>query len=490
MSLAEEFASIADPTFADYTRLMPEDRSMIYKQYVRIQPNGGTSNINSGTSVFQISDLANWYLLRDAFILQTFQLQSNVGGAGWNTLPVNDPGTALMSGGFNIWSNLLLKYAGQPLHEEFKTTPGMIANMIGLCEYSEDYTSTGGTASGFIPDLGDGSATSTLTETVNTTADATALGANLGALMAQIQPKLVNNELNYNKGHFIREQLAASTAGPTATYQTQALYLRDVVGFCKDVKVAMKGGIIELYLYKESNQSRIIFSANGQAGGSGANTQYRVYLTNLELWIPQVKPNTILGAKLDAAIIENKQSEFTFRDWCLQDYTEPLATQLKHTPFNISNPKRLIYAMTSDASQNDQTQNAGIFNHYNLVKFNVQLNGRPYPQEPMQPNFLAGAYTREYHDFLEIFGKSSPQFGMDHASVVNWKRFGTIYPMLCVDLSKRDVNQDAADENTIQRVDTNVTLGSTPAAAPHSWILLEVERKALLSAFGRKVTVV
>ena len=99
----------SDPTFADLNRITPEDRSLIYDQYVQVPPNGGNSVVTNNQQQFQVQDMSNWYVLHDAGVLPTLKIQKSINGAGPVNLDNTDGPVALTNGGWNLFSDIVMK---------------------------------------------------------------------------------------------------------------------------------------------------------------------------------------------------------------------------------------------------------------------------------------------------------------------------------------------------------------------------------------------
>ena len=386
--MAAEPTPYEPPMWADLNKVPVKDESTIYDQSMRIPFNGNLASVDTMPRLtFQNSDKSNWYDYSRAYLLVVGKITQSNG----NALAAGTS-AALMNGGWNLFRRPTLTYGGQPLHVPEKDFCGHIANVQGLAEFSEDYARSGASSSGFYPDTADGSTGITGLSFV-TSADATAT-ANVGALMTQIAAKMSFNPELYNQGYAQRSGLAVQSA-----LQSFVLPLREVFGFLKHTQFAMRGELMELTLDRETNNARIIHATAGAPAG------LKFVMTNVELWVPQVRPSVIEGAILDLKTEAGFVTRVPYKDTRAYILDNCTKTSVQWNPADLKNPEKLVFAMYDTTADTDQTINAGIYKPFALSKFLVRLNGTQYPALALEPDFASKSYARSYHDFLELFGK-------------------------------------------------------------------------------------
>jgi hypothetical protein len=463
-----ESHEVISPMFADLSKIPIKDDSVIYDQYLQIPFNGNLASVDTVPRItFQNSDRSNWYDYSRAYVLVTGKVTKSDGTA----LGAADT-AAVMNGGWNLFRRPGFKYGGQSLHVPEKDYCGQIANITGLLEYSEDYVRAGATSAGFYPDTADGT-TGITGLSFNVAADAAVTGGTVGALMAQIAPKIIYNPELYNQGFAQRSVAAAGSA-----LQSFVLPLRDIFGFLKDNHIAMRGELMELTLDRETNNARILHTVAGAAAG------LKFQMTNIEMWVPQVKPKLALEAQLDLMTAEGFKTKLAYKDWRVYYLDNGTQTSVNWNPASVKNPQRIVFAMYDTTADTDQKVNAGVYKHSALTSFLVRLAGHQFPERPLKPDFASNSYGRVYHDMLELFGKSDPTFGVDHGSVINQKRFKDLYPFFAVDLSKR--NSSINNVGDLLRLDLE---GVVDNSAKSLVCLVETDEEFILEGVGKGVRV-
>ena len=383
---------------------------------------------------------------------------------------------AIINSGWNLFTKPTLTYNGQPLQVPEKPVPGHIANIIGLSEYSEDYVRAGATGSGFYPDTGNGD--TNITPLVFATGSTAALTTtNVGTLLTSITAAngLLYNQEIYNEGFARRSAICG-----TSNIITWELPLREIFGFLKHNQFAMRGQVIELNLQRETNNARLIHATSG----STPNLQFA--FTNIQMWVPRVQASIPVELSLNKAIEAGLQTRVAFGDWREFILANDTQTSFTWNVGMIKNARRLVFTTYDSTADSSQTVNAGIYNNWGISNFYVTVAGVNYPATQHTPNFTTKSYARSYHDFLEMFGKSNPTLGFDHGSIVNYKRFGSLYPFFCVDLSKRPkpIN-DIGDLQQIYIYDSFAN-----AAAKTCVCLVETDEEMVLKGFGQDLQIV
>lgn len=467
--MAAEPIQIESSMWADLSKVPMEDKSTMYDQYTRIPLNGNLAGIKEAPRyTFQNSDKANWYDYSRSYLFAVGKITQSNG----NALAAGTS-AAVVNSGWNLFRKPTATYGGQPLHVPEKDHCGHIANIQSLAEFSEDYARSGASSSGFYPDTADGS-TGITGLSFTTAADPAVTGANVGALMTQIAAKIVYNPEAYNQGYAQRSALANQSA-----LQSFILPLRDVFGFFKHNQFAMRGELFEFTIDRETSDARMIHATADAPAG------LKWEFTNIELWVPQVRPSVIEGAKLDMQIASGFVTRVPFKDTRAYVFDNGTKTSVQWNPANLKNPEKLIFAMYDTTADTNQTVNAGIYKPFGLTKLITRLNGTQYPNLALEPDFAAKSYARSYHNFLELYGKSDPTKGLDHGSIINYKRFGEIYAFHGIDLSHR--NNSVDDSTVLYRLDIEATVDATPKKIV---VLVETDEELKLVGSGTGVKIV
>ena len=456
-----------------------EDRSIVYEQFAAIYPTSNLSNIDTVPRITcQASDRSNMYIPSMAYIRVEGHIAKSDGSP---LLTADNANVALMNGGWNLFRRPTLTYDGAPLHVPEKDLCGALANINGLGSFSEDYTKTGATASGFYPDVGNGAANN---GPINTAADGAALGANVGALAAQLAPKLAAGHLTFNSGWVKRQALTNHKAGPSTGFgssnQTLILPLRDVLGFCRDYIGPLRGGLLEFSVDRETNAARYIHAAGGPAG-------MKFVITNFELWIPIIRPESKVAAYMNLMIADGFQTILDYTDWRIFTLDNGNKQAVVWNPFDVARPTRVVFAMYDSTADTDQTKNACIFVNGMMKRFNVRLSGKQFPERLHEPDFADNKHGRLYHDFLATFGKLDPTMGTDHSSIVDYKLFKDLYALFCVDLTHREI--PASELGSLYRLDIEGFMDDG-VTMKNLICMVETEEKIILRGNGDKIEVI
>ncbi len=456
-----------------------EDKSIVYEQFAAIYPTSNLSNIDTVPRITcQASDRSNMYIPSMAYI----RVEGHIAKSDDAPLVAGDAAkVALMNGGWNLFRRPTLTYDGTPLHVPEKDLCGALANLNGLGSFSEDYTRTGATASGFYPDVGNGAANNA---PIDVTADAANVGANIGAVAAQLAPKLAAGHLTFNSGWIKRHALTnykpGAATGFGSSSQTLILPLRDVLGFCRDYVGPLRGGLLEFSVDRETNAARYIHAAAGPPG-------MKFVITNFELWIPIIRPDSQVAATMNLMIASGFQNKIDYKDWRIFTLDNGNKQNVVWNPLNVARPTRVVFTMYDSTADTDQTKNAGIFVNGLMTRFNVRLSGKQFPERLHEPDFANNKHGRLYHDFLAAFGKVDPTMGTDHSSIVDYRLFKQLYPLFCVDLSRREIS--VSDLGSLYRLDIEGYMEDA-ATQKNLVCMVETEESIILRGEGDKIKVI
>ena len=464
---------IIDPMFADLSKSPIKDDSVIYDQYVKVPLLANASAISTATQLkWQVSDRSSWYDYSRAYIIVNVQVARSFNPTVGLTATDS---VAFASSGWNLFRRPRLTYGGQLLHADSKDLIGSLVNITSLLEYSEDYTRAGASMSGFYPDTGTGATiTSPLVLGAGSAATAVANSADVMTALA-LATNFSYNQEQFNEGFARRAAAVAAVpfnvgVGNTVSF---VLPLREAFGFLKHNHFAMKGEVLDFTIDVESSKSRALQAT----AGSNANIVWQ--LTSAEMWVPIVKPALALELYLTQQTAAGAKNIITYKDWSIFALTGHASTSIQYTPANVKDPQRVVFAMSDALAESTQTVSPSIYPNFSLTDLVFKLNGRSYPENRIQPDFANKLYGRAYHDMLELFGKSNPNIGFDHGSIINYKRFGDLYSLFCADISKRDSSLNNVGE--MLRLDVE---GTVAATAKTLLVLVECDRQLVLEGSG------
>ena len=152
---------------------------------------------------------------------------------------------------------------------------------------------------------------------------------------------------------------------------------------------------------------------------------YKIKIKDMKLYFNRIK----ITPDAHAALIKHKPMYMNTKT-VMKTY--PLAKGLTSYSFNIQNqgklPKTLIFAQVESISYSgDYHSNPYDFQHFNINKLNLRINGKSIPSDGLHPNFSAGLVSREFQ-YLFL---NSGAYRIDRGNCINYEKFKkgyTIFP--------------------------------------------------------------
>ena len=176
-----------------------------------------------------------------------------------------------------------------------------------------------------------------------------------------------------------------------------------IFGFCKTFKKIKKGLGFELQL-KTSNEKKNNFFTN-----NALINNVNVIINSFYLYIPSLVPSAEQQQMFNEAIREN--FTLSFDAWITD--RKPINTGNEYqldigSASNINIPLNLRVAHQTTQRENPARPiiqfNNAIFDHVDVKKYFVEIDGVRYPKDPIETNFSDNKYLDQYRD-LKIFYK-------------------------------------------------------------------------------------
>ena len=206
------------------------------------------------------------------------------------------------------------------------------------------------------------------------------------------------------------------------------LQLEDIFGFCKTFKKITKNLGFHLTL-KTNNLQNIIYTTIAEA------TPIDVTINNLYLFVPIITPNSETQVLFNESIKNN--FSMTFDSW----YTErKIVTDGGEFQVDIASsqstnsPKYLIAAHQTEVrvGTSNKRNNVSVFDHVDVTKYFVEIDGYRYPKESVVTNFGENDYLDQYRDLKSFYEEYVGEQLMN--PFISYTDMKDKYPIQVVDL--------------------------------------------------------
>ena len=175
------------------------------------------------------------------------------------------------------------------------------------------------------------------------------------------------------------------------------LYLEDIFGFCKTFKKVTKNLGFHLML-KTNDLQDIIYTSMVE--------DIKVTINNLYLYIPNLIPS------VETQVLFNEATQNNYKISYDEYFTErrlisDMIVQVDiGSSQKVNSPKYLICAhqLKDRIDTPISTKNVAIFDHLNLKKYYVEIDGQRYPRDGVLLNYDQNDYIEQYKD-LKLFFK-------------------------------------------------------------------------------------
>lgn len=454
------------------------DSSVQRYEYVKYNPVQQQQDLDTvGRIDFQITDKTNYWVLSHARIEHELSLVKT-NGAAYPAAAFKqnnaENAAALINSGYNLYDQVRLRLENK-LVEEVRYA-GITTTIKNLIKYTMDYSESAATNTHWFIDTGLG-------------AGMEGLLVSTAAITAEYEGKVINAAeiaIPINKSGFYLRSTIQNNGG---TFRL-LLNLNEMFGFLSDNQVVITGNQIDIELTPDKEWNRLIHRVNG--GGAGNDAQIKI--NKMHLWIPKVVPSTEMNLKLLKYLESGAETLYQFHQWSGHRLSVNNTDNFRWDITTIkSKPVAVIVAFQSDGKYTSQLQNGGIFDHAQLNRLYVDVNGHKYPERDLEPTFAAGQalaggdnFTREYMNLLQFAMKCDTNNCID-GSVINYQSFKSLYPLFVVDVSKRD--ETIADNATSYRLEVDVKFTAGANFTGRCYAVVITEEMVSFKGVGRTIDV-
>lgn len=329
----------------------------------------------------------------------------------------NDPNNkaTVSNNGINDFDYARLDYENTEM--ESIEHVGITTTILNLTEFSGDVSDTVASQLLWYLDTFDGTNTNPyIYEEENKNVKLKELDESIGSIVSKIKqnPK-------YNNGFFKRWNLTKNKQ-----IIVKFIPLSNIFRFARDVNKVLNGDIkIEL----RKNKTKNILHAK-EVGN------YKYEISYVSLWIPIVKPSLETELYLSKILISINPS--IIYGWnAINTYRSNIQTSSTGSwsigTYHHKISKVFIVFSKKDREQNFVKSNM-IFDNMNLKTIHIKINGEKIPKYEYSVDFSKNDYQRLY----EAFQSCNYKEGLDEGTCVNYKDFGSIYPIICFDITKEN----------------------------------------------------
>ena len=398
---------------------------------------------------FYTRDLDQWLLPHKSYILIKGKLVKEDG-----TSFSESDDIALVNNGFSVFRRANY-FVNDQLLESVDFVPVGTA-VLGLTEFSDDYTRSVATQMFWYRDTGSGSA---IRQKYTATMNADTVS--------------VNDNPEYNLGFAIRQALCSG--GKTVT---MLLPLSHLFGFCKDIHKSFRGLKHTVKFDKNYNASMIHASSDIKA---------KFQINFMSWWVPILKPILTTLARLESELASGASAKLF---WEGVSVYRSDARNDQHPRWRVASsankPSHIFVVMQQIDREANSAFNSGIFDHLNLERAQVRINSVQFPKEEFEADFTnENDYQRLYHSFLEAGMK---MLDADTGSQVNYVDFKTLYPILHFDASHHEDSLYAS--STTADIEVRLQLRTPPTSTYYIYCIILSERFLTLQGVENKMQII
>lgn len=407
---------VENPMFSAYDEAVLKDESINLLEYVKITPD---TPANNPQLIFRNQDKSNWYLPSEAFLELTLDckdFRKSDGVAAPNQANVAlDPNDdiALINNGWHLFSDARLRANQQEI--EFKRLVGEGSTILSVVNYSQDYSSSVASMSYWHPDNGTN-------------------GVNADATTPNITSLANLENINLGQRSRVIRKVAGTNAGDFR--YTILLKLSEAFGFLRDVHIPFIGIQWELDLNRNSNMSQLLFGSQTPAVPI-TNGTITFLNGGCKLWMPRVKPSLETERRILSKFESGETHPLAWREYKVHNSGE-LENEVHFDIPSMTNKPAMVYVAFKRIDQGTSTlRNYGVYPNLNLKQIYLEINGKRYPENPIDCDYATNSYARAYLQLMATNAKCDAS-NCDMGSVLSYQNFKENYAIYAIDVSKTD----------------------------------------------------
>ena len=406
----------------------PVDNTTTKTNIIYIDPTNGQnqSNLNKGQVIrfnytgedkfIRMGSPRSGFRIRAGFITQS--------PAGTNA---HDANTTLASNWFaHMFSAFKLRLGSSDIETVDK--PGVVMDILRSTK-GLDYRQRSGECYGYIPDEGNGAASSVA---INATATWTAGAAYPAATTVVNCTSVTSNNNNFNNGFKRRKEKYNYTAGNDEVREVEEFIpLSDCFGFCEYYDRVLKyiGIQFELTRKSETDKNASIFGGAGTTIMFGDNATTGILELRLELeeYIPSLEVEKVLNERFSKGPVD---AVFLERSCDSKNISDQQTYDMSETKYSVP---RYVFVVakgtTGGADQNLPTANFQLCRHANMKEIKVILDSREYPDKSQNADFDKNQYSAFYQAFAGVCES------MGGSCAISAKEYRDLYSIFAIDCS-------------------------------------------------------
>ena len=375
----------------DITKPIPEDDSIYEYEYKEYNPIVRT-NYTTGSVVITIEAQDIYTHPSESYLIIDGLLEKADGSGRYDN---GNHITLINNGMMYLFSDVRYHLASHEI--EVLQNPGHATTMLGMLEYTDDFSKSQGLNQLWAKDTGTGEAV----------VDNKGFGSRHNYIIGLVDRAA-------NKGNF-----------------SFKIPLKHFLGFCEDYTKVLYGMQQRLTLTL-ANNNNVIFRAGAVAEG-------KINLQRIRWFMPHVIPSDAQRLSLDKIIMGKAKIPVGYRMLQCDSAQVPQALSFTWRLGVKSSPDipRFIIVGFQTNKNNDQTTNPAIFDHLNLRNIYVTFNAQRYPDTDYDISFTTNHYSRIYGDtalFRKKFYNMDELVSNPNITPVDYKK---LFPLFLFDVSKQ-----------------------------------------------------
>ena len=237
-----------------------------------------------------------------------------------------------------------------------------------------------------------------------------------------------------------------------------------------------------LQLNRKANDNYAIYRTSAPGAG-------KVVITKITWWMVRVLPSLSESSRLNKLILDDKiilDSWFRVRQCAMVSVPVGLTSFTWNLGVKTEKPRYVIIGLQTAKDEN-QEQNAALFDHQNVTNMKVRINSQEYPSIDVNSSFPLNQIVGWYRRLREF---KSTFYGVDKivsSTCVDAKTFKDLYPLFVFDVSRQS---EKMGNSTVVDLAVTMTTGAPVAANTNAFSLVISDRKIQFKVDGKRPLVV
>ena len=418
------------------TEKAPEDNSIYSEDYFPFNPITGTDFNSPGVIQLNIENQDEYFLPSKSWL----EIEGKLIKHDDTRYLVGDSATLANNGILNCFSNIKYQLGGNEI--ESINHPGQATLMLGLLKYDASYS---GLSQCWQPD------------------DLAVLADNTG--------------FQKRRGFIFNASAQPNNIGSFSF----AVDLEHIFGFAEDYDKVVYGMRHSLQLNRKANDNDAIYRTAAAHAG-------KVEITKITLWMARVVPSFSESSRLNKLILDDKiilDSWFRVRQCAMVSVPVGSTSFTWNLGVKTEKPRYVIIGLQTAKDEN-QEQNAALFDHQNVTNMKVRINSEEFPPIDVNSSFplnhIAGWYRR-LKEFKSTF------YGVDKmvsSTCVDAKTYKDLYPLFVFDVSRQN---EKMGNSTVVDLSVMMTTATPVPANTNAFSLVISDRKIQFKVDGKRAVV-